>query len=141
MTAREEQGISISRLVPDRSNNSEIVTFAAKTAATLQIDTQVLKALRAQWKESGDKPTGGGGPDVTTGGTIDDATIAKLDSLRGSEFDRLWLNSMISLDQGAIELANAELANGKNVDTTALAKQIAKARQADIGQMQQLLAA
>jgi uncharacterized protein (DUF305 family) len=47
---------------------------------------------------------------------------------------------MIGLDQGAIEVANAEVANGKNVDATSLAKQIVKARQAEIGQMQQILA-
>jgi uncharacterized protein (DUF305 family) len=140
MTAREEQGINISRLVPDRSTNSELVTFAANTAAALQVDTQVLKALRAQWKESQDKQPGGDGPSSTTGGTIDNTTIANLDSLRGPDFDTLWLKSMIGLDQGVIDVANAEVANGKNVDAISLAKQIVKARQAEIGQMQQIIA-
>jgi uncharacterized protein (DUF305 family) len=140
MTALEEQGITMSRLVPDRSNDSGIVTFATKSGAALQMDTQVLKALRAQWKEGQDNPTAGGGPSITTGGTIDNATFAELDSLHGTEFDILWLKSMIGLDQGALELANAEAASGKNVDAVSLAKQIAKARQAEIGQMQQMLA-
>jgi uncharacterized protein (DUF305 family) len=140
ITAQEQQGIDISRLVPDRSTNSELVTFAAKTAAALQVDTLVLKALGAQWKEGQDKQPGAGGPSSTTGGTVDDAAIANLDSLHGSAFDTLWLKSMIGLDQGAIEAANAEVANGKNVDATSLAKQIVKARQAEIGQMQQILA-
>jgi len=140
LTAQEEQGINMSGLVPDRSNNSELVTFAAKTAAAFQVDTQVLKALRAQWKESQDNQTGDAGPSSTAGGVIDNATIANLDSLHGPEFDTLWLKSMISLDQGAIEVANAEVANGKNIDATSLAKQIVKARQAEIGQMQQILA-
>jgi uncharacterized protein (DUF305 family) len=71
---------------------------------------------------------------------IDNATIANLDSLHGPGFDTLWLKSMIGLDQGTIEAANAEVANGKNVDVTSLAKQMVKARQAEIGQMQQFLA-
>jgi uncharacterized protein (DUF305 family) len=140
MTAREDQGINMSRLVPDRSNNSELVTFADKTAAALQVDTQVLKALRAQWKEGQDDKAGGGGPSSTTGGWIDNATIANLNSLHGPEFDTLWVKSMIGLDQGSIEVANAEVANGKNVDAVSLAKQIVKARQDDIGQMQQIIA-
>ncbi len=140
MTALEEQGINMSGLVPDRSNDSGIVTFAAKSGAALQVDTQVLKALRAQWKEGQDNQTAGGGPSITAGGTIDNATFAKLDSLHGPEFDNLWLKSMIGLDQGAIELANAEVASGKNVDAVSLAKQIAKARQAELGQMQEMLA-
>jgi uncharacterized protein (DUF305 family) len=138
VTPREEKAINVSRLPPDHSNNSELVTFAAKTAAALQVDTQVLKALRAQWKESEDHKTDGG-PGTTTAGAIDDATIAKLGSLHGPKFDTLWLNSMIGLDRGTIEAANAEVASGKNLDAIDLAKQIVKARQADIGQMQQML--
>jgi uncharacterized protein (DUF305 family) len=70
---------------------------------------------------------------------VDQATITKLDSSHGSEFDTLWLQSMIGLDQGAVEMANAEIADGKNVDAAGLAKQIVEARQAEIGQIKQLL--
>jgi uncharacterized protein (DUF305 family) len=140
MTAHEEQGISMSRLVPDRSGNSDLVNFAAKTAAALEVDTQVLKALRAQWKGGQDNKPGDVGPGSTPGGTIDNGTVADLKSLRGPEFDTLWLKSMIGLDQGAIDVANTEVTNGKNVDAISLAKQIVKARQAEIDQMQQLLA-
>ena len=140
MIACQDQGTNMSRLVSDRSNNSELVTLAANTAAALQVDSQVLKALRVQWKEGQDNQPGGGGPSTTTGCTIAAATVANLNSLRGPEFDTLWLKSMITLDQETIELANAEVANGKNVDATSLAKQIVKARQAEIDQMQQILA-
>jgi uncharacterized protein (DUF305 family) len=140
MTAQEQQGIGISLLVPDRSTNAELVTFAAKTGAALQVDTEVLKALGAQWKEGQDKQPGNDGPSSTTGGTVDNAAIAKLDSLHGPAFDTLWLKTMIGLDQGAIGVANAEVANGKNVDATSLAKQMVKARQTEITRMQQILA-
>jgi uncharacterized protein (DUF305 family) len=140
ITAQEQQGIDISRLVPDRSTNSELVTFATKTAAALQVDTEILKAFGAQWKEGGDKQPEDGGPSSTTGGLINNATIANLNSLHGPAFDTLWLKSMIALDQGAIEVADAEVANGKNVDATSIAKQIVKARQAEIGEMQQIRA-
>jgi uncharacterized protein (DUF305 family) len=138
MTAQEQQGIDISLLVPDRSTNSELVTFAAKTGAALQVDTEILKALGAQWKEGQDKQPGNDAPSSTPGGIVDNRAIAKLDSLHGPAFDTLWLKTMIGLDQGAIGLANAEVANGKNVDATSLAKQIVKARQAEIARMQQI---
>lgn len=140
MTTQEEQGISMSRLVSDRSGNPELVSFAAKTAAAMEVDTQVLKALRAQWKEGQDNKPGDVGPGSPTGGTIDNNTMASLESLHGPEFDTLWLKSMIGLDQRAVEVANAEVTSGKNVDAINLARQIVKARQAEIGQMQQLLA-
>lgn len=138
LTPLEEQGIKMSQLAPDHSTNSELVAFAAKTAAALDMDTQVLKALQTQWKEGWDSPTGAGGPSITASFTIDDATLAKLNSLHGPDFDAPWLQSMIGLDHGAIDMANAEIANGKNVDAIDLAKQIVKARQAEIGQVQQL---
>jgi uncharacterized protein (DUF305 family) len=140
ITAQEQQGIDISRLLPNRSTNPELVTFAAKTAAALQVDTEVLKALAAQWKEGQDRQPDDSGPSTTPGAILDNAAIANLNSLHGPKFDTLWLKSMIGLDQGAIQVANAEVANGKNVDATSLAKQIVKARQAEIGQMQQILA-
>lgn len=139
MVSHDEQGIDVSQLVPDRSNRSELVAFATQRAAALRSDIQILKVLRVQWKENQDNQTGGGKPGITTRGTIDNATITKLNSLHGTEFDRLWLKSMISLDEGTIGMANAEIANGKNIDAIGLAKQIAKSRQADTGLMQQML--
>ena len=132
----EEQEITISRLAPDHSANSKLVAFASATTAALKVDTQVLKALRVQWKESQDKQKDGE-PGVTAGGMTDN-TIAKLGSLHGREFDKLWLDSMITLDERAIDTADAEVANGKNLDAVGLAKQIVRARQADVSHMQQI---
>jgi uncharacterized protein (DUF305 family) len=139
-TARQEQGMSMARLVPDHSGNPDVVAFAAKTLAALQVDTQVLKALAAQWKEGQDNKTGTNAPSTSPGESIDNSTVATLQSMQGPEFDTQWLTSMIGLYQGTIDLANGEISNGKNVDATSLARQIVKARQADIVQMQQLLA-
>ena len=137
----EQQGINIAQRVPDHSNNAQVVAFAAKSASARQTDLQVLRALRAQWKEGQDGQTGGGNPSVAPRGVIDDATIAKLNLLHGNAFDAQWLKSMVSLDQAEIATANAEISKGKNADAVDLANQIVKARQADTGQMQQMLAA
>ena len=72
-------------------------------------------------------------------GMVDEATMTKLESLNGTEFDKLWLESMISHHQGAIEMAKAEIANGDNVDAKGLAQTIVDTQQAEIGQMKQML--
>ena len=72
-------------------------------------------------------------------GMVDEATMTKLESLSGAEFDTLWLESMISHHQGAIEMAKAEIANGENVDAKRLAQTIIDTQQAEIGQMKQML--
>jgi uncharacterized protein (DUF305 family) len=65
--------------------------------------------------------------------------MTTLQSLNGAEFDKLWLESMISHHQGAIEMAKAEIANGANVDAIGLAKSIVTAQETEIGQMKQML--
>jgi uncharacterized protein (DUF305 family) len=133
-----KQGIDISSWVPSRSTNPEIVAFAASRVSALQSDMAVLKALLVQWSESPNGNTDGDRGGAVAKGMVDQATLAQLNSLHGGGFDALWLQSMIGLDQGAVELANAEVSKGNNVDAVDLARQIASARQADIGQMRQL---
>jgi uncharacterized protein (DUF305 family) len=141
MIPSDQHAIVLSQQVPDHSRDSQLVAFAVQNASARQSDMQVLKALRAQWREGQDGQTSGGNSGPTPTGPIDDATVAKLDSLHGNGFDALWLKSMIGLDQGAIEMANTEISKGKNADAVGLARQIIQAMQADIGQMQKLLAA
>ena len=70
---------------------------------------------------------------------VDEATISRLTSLEGNEFDQLWLTSMIAHHRGAIEMAKAEVANGANVDAKSLADRIIDTQQGEIGQMKQML--
>ena len=72
-------------------------------------------------------------------GMVDEATMTKLQSLRGTEFDTLWLQSMISHHQGAIEMAKAEVANGQNEDVKRMAQTMIDTQQAEIAQMNQML--
>jgi uncharacterized protein (DUF305 family) len=134
-----EQGIDVSSLVPQRSTDADVVTFAAKTAAALKSDIAVLRALSVQWTQSPDTKAGGSGHGGAMQGLIADASIATLKALRGSKFDEFWLQSMTTFDQGAVEMARAEIANGKNIDAIDLAKQIVKAQQQQIGEINRML--
>jgi uncharacterized protein (DUF305 family) len=137
MIAGDQQGIDISALVQTRAANPAVVALAGADASTRKSDIAILKVLLVQWNENPHDLAGG----QLTGmkGMLDQVTIGKLNSLHGSEFDRLWLQAMIGLDNGAIEMADAEVGNGKNVDVIDLAKQTVTSRQAELGQMHQLL--
>ncbi|NUR07674.1 MAG: DUF305 domain-containing protein [Nocardioidaceae bacterium] len=54
-------------------------------------------------------------------------------------FDELWLQMMVEHHDGAITMAKAEQARGKNPDAVALAKSIASSQQAEVEQMNQWL--
>lgn len=134
----QQQGLEMDQLATDHADNPQIAAFAGKNASTLQSDMQVLKALRAQWH--GDKDDAGTSDAAgESHGAIDDGTITKLDSLRGKAFDVLWLNSMISLDQAVVRLANVEISTGKNPDAIGSARNLTESMPIDIGHLQQML--
>lgn len=139
MIPHHQQALELSALVPERSSNPAVIALAAKIAAEQQPEINTMKALLLQWDADPTPASDHGGHGMTMQGMVDDATMAKLQSLKGAEFDTLWLQSMIGHHQGAIEMAKAQVANGSSADMTTLAKSIITAQQAEIDQMKQML--
>ena len=139
MIPHHQQAVDLSALVPDRTTNAELQQLAQQISAAQQPEIEVMKVFLVQWKENPDASSGHAGHGNTMAGMVDEATMTKLQTLNGTEFDKLWLESMISHHQGAIEMAKAELANGDNVDAKGLAKNIVSTQEAEIGQMKQML--
>ena len=139
MIPHHRQAVDLAALVPDRATDPAVVTLAQQISAAQQPEIEVMKVLLVQWNENPDAGSGHTGHGATMQGMVDEPTLAKLRSLNGEEFDKLWLESMISHHQGAIEMAKAEIANGDNVDAKNLAQNIVKTQEAEIGQMKQML--
>ena len=138
MIPHHQQAVDLSAMVPDRSANADLIALAKQISAAQQPEINVMKVFLVQWNENPDTNSGHAGHDGTMEGMVDQATMTKLESLSGAEFDKLWLESMISHHQGAIEMAKVEIANGDNVDAKALAKNIVDTQEAEIGQMKQM---
>jgi|SRR5215207_6598168 uncharacterized protein (DUF305 family) len=139
MIPHHQQAVDLAALVPDRSTSPEIIALAQQISAAQQPEINVMKVFLVQWNENPDANSGHAGHGGAMKGMVDEATMTKLESLNGVDFDKLWLESMISHHQGAIEMAKAEVANGDNVDAKALAKNIVATQEAEIGQMKQML--
>jgi len=143
MIPHHQQAVELSALAPDRSTNAELIALANQISAAQQPEINVMKVFLVQWTQGTGNPTSGDSGHTGHGGTmqgmVEAATVTKLESLNGAQFDKLWLESMISHHQGAIEMAKAELANGDNVDAKSLAQNIVTTQEAEIGQMKQML--
>ena len=139
MIPHHQQAVELSAMVPDRSTNAQLVALAKQISAAQEPEINVMKGFLVQWNENPDTNSGHSGHAGSMQGMVDEATMTKLTSLNGPEFDRLWLESMISHHQGAIEMAKAEIANGDNVDAKTMAKNIVTTQEAEIGQMKQML--
>lgn len=141
MIPHHEQAIELAALAPDRSTNPELIALAAKISAEQEPEIKALRVFLVQWDENpqdNQDNTSHEGHGAMAG-MVDEATMTKLGSLQGAEFDTLWLQSMISHHQGAIEMAKAEVANGQNDDIKNMAQTMIDTQQAEITQMDQML--
>lgn len=156
MIPHHEQAVELSAMVPDRSTDQALITLAAQIAAAQQPEIDTMKRLLQEWGAGmgdmgdmghGDMGHGGmdGGMDGgmhggAMMGMVDAATMDKLRTLKGAEFDRLWLQSMIGHHEGAIEMAGPEVSKGQNAELVEMARTIITSQQAEIDQMKQMLA-
>ncbi|WP_396925039.1 DUF305 domain-containing protein [Mycolicibacterium sp.] len=138
MIPHHQQAVELSGLAPQHTDNQALLKLASTIAGAQQPEIDAMKALLLQWDVD---PAMGdhSGHGAAMQGMVDDATMTKLSSLKGPEFDTLWLQAMIGHHQGAIEMAKAEIANGQSADLTAMAKSIVTSQQAEIDQMKQML--
>ena len=144
MIPHHEQAIELAALAPEHSSNADLIALAAKISAEQEPEIKALRVFLVQWDENPDDDASQGeqaehGGHGAMAGMVDEATMTKLQSLRGADFDTLWLQSMISHHQGAIEMAKAEVANGQNEDVKRMAQTMIDAQQAEITQMNQML--
>jgi len=140
MIANHGQAVRVAELVPERTTNSELAELAVGIASSRRTEIELMKALLVQWNADATTSPMPDEPAFSAQGTIDEETVSRLQVLSGTDFDVLWLQSMIANGQGAIQIANTEIADGENVDALGLAKQIVVKQQTEIDRMQQLLA-
>jgi uncharacterized protein (DUF305 family) len=138
MVPHHEQAIEMAQMVPTNTENQQLVGLANQVISTQVPEVQALRAWLMQWQDaSGHDPAKHEGTPMA--GMVSEATMDKLRTLHGADFDRLWLTSMIEHHRGAIAMAQQEVARGKNPDVIYLAKSIVTAQQAEIDQMNRML--
>lgn len=97
--------------------------------------------LMQSWLEAWGMSHAGGTDGMDMGdGMMSADHMAALDAAEGAEAARLFLEQMITHHEGAIEMAQVELSEGRHPDVIALAQTIADAQTAEIALMRDLLA-
>lgn len=160
MIPHHQQAIAMADLVPSRTENSAVRELATqiKNAQQPEIDqmTQRLASWGVSTTQNSDGSTDHGSMDhgsmdhgsMSQGATdhgsmemgmMSEQQMTDLENARGAAFDRLWLQGMISHHQGAIEMADTELAKGIDPASRTMAEQIKKTQQAEIDRMRSLL--
>ena len=129
-------------MVPTHTANATLHTVAIHIKTDQQAEIVTLNGYLTRWGEPLHDPseTMGMGGSMPMEGMVDAATMAKLPSLTGTDFDTLWITSMISHHQGAVTMAQDEIAHGQNPDAIKSADIIVASQEREISYMRDLLA-
>ncbi|MDL9946637.1 DUF305 domain-containing protein [Gordonia sp. ABSL11-1] len=141
MIPHHEQAVEMAGLVRGRSTDPALLELATRIADAQQPEIDEMTARLSGWgiDAAGGGHAAGGHEGHDMSGMMSESDMSALTAARGAEFDRLWLEGMIRHHQGAVEMADDELASGIDGPSRALAEQVRKAQQAEIDEMRRML--
>lgn len=150
MIPHHQQAVEMSTLAATRANDSEVKTLAAQILAAQQPEIETMTAWLSAWGSSMPAMTGGmdmggmgHGATMSAGmmaGMASDADMAALTAATGTDFDKRFCRLMIAHHEGAIAMAKTEVAQGTNSAAKTMAQQIITSQQAEIDEMNAILA-
>lgn len=141
------------QMIPHHAQAIQMADMAlASDGTTLTELAEQIKAAQAPEIETMSQWLTGWGEEVPDGADMGSMDMGSMDmggmmsqddmdslmQMQGGGFDAMWLQMMIEHHEGAIEMAQTEVAQGQYPDATALAEQIITAQQAEIEQMQDM---
>ncbi|RFS86722.1 DUF305 domain-containing protein [Actinomadura spongiicola] len=142
MIPHHAQALEMSKLAPERASDQRVRSLASRIDAAQKVEIAAMRSwlehnseavLKAYGKNHGGHHTGM--PGMATA-----EQLKQLREARGTAFDRLYLNLMITHHQGALTMVKDVLDRGTNVTVQELARDVQSTQLAEIGRMRGLLA-
>lgn len=136
MIPHHEQATEMAALAETRAENQDVKDLAVAIKAAQEPEIQTMQGWLESWDATGpshdmsheDMP-----------GMVDSKTMGELGKATGTEFDQLFLTSMIAHHEGAIAMAQSEKSDGVHKGALRLADAIIKTQTAEIKRMQGML--
>ncbi|PVY34218.1 DUF305 domain-containing protein [Williamsia muralis] len=143
MYPHHAQAVEMAQLVEGRTTTPEVVQLAEAIESAQGPEMEQLAQWLKQWGQPDPSAQGGDQGDMhhgddTMSGMMSEREMTDLAAKSGTEFDQAWLAMMIEHHAGAIEMANAEIADGENLAAKQLATTIAATQQQEIDTMKSL---
>ncbi|MDQ0577392.1 DUF305 domain-containing protein [Agromyces albus] len=136
MIPHHEQAVEMSDLLlAEDGIDDRVRDLATQIKNAQQPEIDQMTEMLSEW---GQEESGMGGMDG--GGLLSDEDMTALEDATGDDAARLFLEGMIVHHEGAIEMAEAEAADGENAEAKELAETIIAAQTDEIAVMQELLA-
>ena len=145
MIKHHQQAITMAALADTRAANADVKELAQKIREAQQPEIDTMNEWLTAWGQAAPMPSMGtesAMPDMdhaSMPGMMTDDDMKKLMNAKGAAFDKQFLTMMISHHEGAMQMAQQEVAQGSNPDAKALAQKIVTDQQAEITTMKSLL--
>lgn len=143
MIPHHRQAIEMSDMLLGKEGvDSRVVALAERIKAAQEPEIEDLMGFLEAWgeEEAGEGMMGDDAMGGQTDGMMSAEDMGMMQDAEGADAGRLFLEQMIMHHTGAVEMAQAEVDSGQNPQAIELAGLIAGAQQAEITEMQDLLA-
>ncbi|WP_350349642.1 DUF305 domain-containing protein [Agromyces sp. G08B096] len=136
MAEHHDQAVALAGLAVDRAADAEVIAAAARIAEAQAAEASALRG----WLER----RGAAGPDAHADGAMPGEISAEaMDRARdaeGAEFDRLFVDLMVSHHEGAVVMCEERLEASGDAAVTRWARTIASAQAIEIDRLRELAA-
>jgi uncharacterized protein (DUF305 family) len=140
MIAHHAQAIYMSRMAEAHGANPRLLKLAKKIDQSQVAEIDIMQRwLRDNGQFAPDTSSWRG---MKMKGMITDEQLAQLDSAKGVDFDRLFLELMIEHHEGALQMVKDLFATplaGQEIDVNVFANDVVIVQTAEIGVMRQML--
>lgn len=137
MIEHHEQALVLTALVPGRASSSSVERLAKRISAAQKPE---IGAMEGWLKNNGGDEREETHDHDAMPGMATDAQIERLRGEQGKDFDRLFLELMITHHQGAVTMATEALADGNNVLVEEMANDVVAQQTVEIDRMRGLMA-
>jgi uncharacterized protein (DUF305 family) len=141
MIPHHAQAVEMAQMVPDQGVSPELIELADAVEAAQQPEIDQMTAMLERWGQDVPSTDLGEQGSMEMEGMMSMEDMDALAAMTGPEFEQMWLTMMIEHHEGAIAMAETELAEGSDEDARMLAQDIVDAQRAEITQMEQMLQA
>ncbi len=139
MVPHHEQAVDMTdTLLAKDGIDPAIVSLATQIRAAQAPEITTMKGWLSDWNAAEDSMAG---MDHGSDGMMSDDDMMELDNASGADAGALYLTQMIMHHEGALVMAQTELADGENTEALTLAEAIVSSQTAEITTMNDLLAA
>lgn len=138
MIPHHQQAIEMANQVLERGDAPSVKDLAQRIKDAQSEEIDLMRGWLAEW---GEEEVDHGADDPTVDmGTMPQEDMEALAQASGPDLDKMFLEMMIPHHEGAIAMAETELADGEFADALALAERVVDAQKAEISEIQGLLA-